>query len=70
MPHQGDIVLIPVPFTDLSSQKRRPVIVISNDLVEWFGLQLPTYFAYTALAVAMSSVPEMIARASGKIVSS
>ena len=32
MPEQGDIVLIPVPFTDLSSQKRRPVIVISNDV--------------------------------------
>ena len=31
MPEQGDIVLIPVPFTDLASQKRRPVIVISND---------------------------------------
>ena len=30
MPEQGDIVLIPVPFTDLSSVKRRPVIVISN----------------------------------------
>ena len=31
MVEQGDILLIPVPFTDLSSQKRRPVIVISND---------------------------------------
>jgi mRNA interferase MazF len=31
MPEQGDILLIPVPFTDLSSQKRRPVIVISNN---------------------------------------
>ena len=31
MPSQGDIVLIPIPFTDLSSQKRRPVIVISNN---------------------------------------
>ena len=30
-PRQRDIVLIPVPFTDLSSTRRRPVIVISND---------------------------------------
>ncbi len=30
-PEQGNIVLIPVPFTDLSSKKRRPVVVISND---------------------------------------
>jgi mRNA interferase MazF len=31
MPRQGDIALVPVPFTDLSSVRRRPVIVISND---------------------------------------
>lgn len=31
MPEQGDILLIPVPFTDLSSTKRRPVIVVSNN---------------------------------------
>jgi mRNA interferase MazF len=30
MPKQGDILLILVPFTDLSSGKKRPVIVISN----------------------------------------
>ncbi len=28
---QRDIVLIPIPFTDLTSQRRRPVIIISND---------------------------------------
>lgn len=32
MPEQGDIVLIPVPFTDLSTQKQRPVVVISNNI--------------------------------------
>jgi len=31
MPDQGDIVLIPVPFTDLTTAKRRPVIILSNN---------------------------------------
>lgn len=50
MPEQGDIVLIPIPFTDLSSQKRRPVVVISND----------AYNRKTddILVVAMTSNPE------------
>jgi mRNA interferase MazF len=51
MPEQGDIVLIPVPFTDLSSQKRRPVIVISNT----------NYNRKTAdvIVVAMTSNPDL-----------
>ncbi|WP_235715337.1 type II toxin-antitoxin system PemK/MazF family toxin [Halalkalibacter wakoensis] len=31
MHKQGDIVLIPVPFSDLSNRKQRPVLIISND---------------------------------------
>ena len=52
MPDQGDIVLIPVPFTDLSSQKRRPVIVISNN----------QYHRATAdmVVVAMTSNPASV----------
>lgn len=49
---QGDIVLVPVPFTDLSSQKRRPVIVISNDDYNRRGADI--------IVVAMTSNPAAV----------
>lgn len=49
MPEQGDIVLIPIPFTDLSSTKRRPVIVISNNIYHSATLDM--------IVVAMTSHP-------------
>lgn len=30
MYNQGDILLIPIPFSDLTSSRRRPVLVLSN----------------------------------------
>jgi mRNA interferase MazF len=52
MPDQGEIVLVPVPFTDLSSQKRRPVIVVSNDAYHRQSADI--------VVVAMTSNPAMI----------
>jgi mRNA interferase MazF len=34
---QGDIVVVNFPFTDVSQAKRRPALVISNDLVNQTG---------------------------------
>jgi mRNA interferase MazF len=50
MPDQGEIVLVPIPFTDLSGHKRRPVIVVSNN----------DYHRQTAdfVAVALTSQPQ------------
>ncbi len=31
LPRQRDIVLIPIPFSDLTSTKRRPVVIVSSD---------------------------------------
>lgn len=37
MYQRGDIVLVPFPFTDLSTTKKRPAIIISNDKVNATG---------------------------------
>jgi mRNA interferase MazF len=31
--NQGDIVLLPYPYTDLSNTKQRPAVIISKDSV-------------------------------------
>jgi len=32
MYNQGDILLIPIPFSDLTASKKRPVLVLSNSI--------------------------------------
>jgi len=49
MLEQGTIVLIPVPFTDLSSSKRRPVIIISSSIYNQTSSDM--------IVVAMTSNP-------------
>lgn len=40
---QGDVILVPFPFTDLSTIKQRPALIISADL---FNADSPdTYFS-------------------------
>lgn len=53
LPKQGEIVLIPVPFTNLSSEKRkrRPVIIISNDEYNQMAADM--------VVVAMTSTPSV-----------
>lgn len=52
MSEQGDIVLIPVPFTDLTSRKKRPAIVVSNDAYNRSAPDL--------VVVAMTSHPAVL----------
>lgn len=52
MPEQGEIVLIPIPFTDLSSKRRRPVIVISNNSYH--------HKTQDMIVVAMTSNPQPV----------
>ena len=53
MHKQGELVLITVPFTDLTSQKRRPVIIVSNDAYNRVSPDV--------VVVAMTSNPARVA---------
>lgn len=48
MYNQRDMVLIPIPFTDLSSNKRCPVIIISNDNYSKSNLDIIVVVALTS----------------------
>lgn len=52
---QGDVVLVPFPFTDLGAAKQRPAVIISAD---WFNRSR----ADCVLAAITSQIPATLAR--------
>jgi mRNA interferase MazF len=50
---QGDIVLVPFPFTDLSATKQRPALVLSPD-------RLNNVRADPVVAAVTSQIPEIL----------
>lgn len=52
---QGDVVLVPFPFTNLEAEKRRPAVIISAD---WYNTIKPDVIA----AAATSSIPNQLER--------
>ena len=57
---QGDIVLIPVPFTDLSSNKKRPLLILSgssyNNITEdIIGMAITSHIDEKTYAVSITN---------------
>ena len=52
---KGDIVIIRFPFSDLSSTKKRPALIISNDLVnntgDYLMVQISSKIRYDKLSL-------------------
>ena len=62
---QGDVVLVPFPFTDLSTTKQRPALVVSSDalnttredvIVVAITSQIPTNLASDELSIPASDL--------------
>ena len=57
---RGDIVLIPFPFTDLSSSKQRPALVVSSDSLNAASDDVLVAAITSQIAPKLTSVEFMI----------
>ena len=56
-PNQREIWLVPVPFTDLSSVKRRPVVIVSSDVFNLTHDDVLVIALTSNLGASLSGVP-------------
>lgn len=55
---QGDVILVSFPFTDLENSKRRPALIVSNDLINQVLKDSARNHSFWALPISCSQIKQ------------